>query len=66
MWFESAREILAYALSELERALKTRDDLLYRNVTDKVFLALVVAVNEYIRLKMGVTPKSLTASAESF
>jgi len=58
MGFESAREILTYALSELERALKTRDALLYRNAADKAFLALIVAVNEYIRIKMGVTPKS--------
>jgi len=58
MGFESAREILTYALSELERALKTRDTMLYRNAADKAFLALVIAVNEYIRIKMGVTPKS--------
>jgi len=58
MGFESAREILAYSISELERALKMRDTLLYRNAADKAFLALIVAVNEYIRIKMGVTPKS--------
>jgi len=56
--FESAREILAYAISELERALKTRDMLLYRNAADKAFLALIIAVNEYIRIKMGVIQKS--------
>ncbi len=56
--FETAREILSYAMEELERAEKLRDMLLYRNAADKAFLALIVAVNEYIRMVRGVVPES--------
>ena len=56
--FETAREILSYALEELDRAEKLRDMLLYRNAADKAFLALIVAINEYIRAVRGVVPKS--------
>ena len=55
---ETAREILGYAVEELERALKLNDFFLYRNAADKAFLALVVAVNEYLRARTGVTPRS--------
>ncbi len=56
--FETAREILGYAFEELERAEKLKDFLLYRNAADKAFLALIVAINEYIRIVKGVTPRS--------
>lgn len=58
MTFETAREILNYAREELERAEKLRDFLLYRNAADKAFLALIVAVNEYVRSVKGFVPKS--------
>ena len=56
--FETAREILSYAYEELERAEKLRDILLYRNAADKAFLALIVAINEYVRLIKGFVPRS--------
>ena len=56
--FETAREILGYAREELDKAEKLRDILLYRNAADKAFLALVVAINEYIRVIKGVVPRS--------
>ena len=56
--FETAKEILGYACEELEKAEKLRDVLLYRNAADKAFLALVIAINEYIQRVKGVTPKS--------
>ncbi len=56
--FETAREILDYAFEEFERAEKLKDFLLYRNAADKAFLALIVAINEYIRIVKGVTPRS--------
>ena len=56
--FETAREILGYAVEELERAEKLRDILLYRNAADKAFLALIVAINEYIRMVKGIVPKN--------
>ncbi len=56
--FETAKEILNYAYEELERAEKLRDILLYRNAADKAFLALIVAINEYVRLIRGFVPKS--------
>jgi hypothetical protein len=56
--FETAREILRYAWEELERAVRTRDVFLYRNAADKAFLALVVAVNEYLKAVVGVVPSS--------
>jgi acyl-CoA reductase-like NAD-dependent aldehyde dehydrogenase len=58
MSFELAKEILGYAKAELERALKTGDMLLYRNAADKAFLALVVAVNAYVKAIEGVEPTS--------
>ncbi len=54
--FESAKEILNYACEEFERSLKLRDMFLYRNAADKAFLALIIALNEYIRLKTGIIP----------
>ncbi len=56
--FETAREILGYAMEELERAEKLRDMLLYRNAADKAFLALIIAINEYIHAVKGITPKN--------
>ena len=56
--FETAREILDYARRELERAESLRDVFLYRNAADKAFLALVIAVNEYVRCVKGFTPRS--------
>lgn len=56
--FETAKEILGYAYEELDRAEKLRDILLYRNAADKGFLALIIAINEYIRISKGITPKS--------
>ena len=55
--FETAREIPSYAMEELDRAGKLRDILLYRDA-DKAFLALTVAINEYIRAVRGVVPRS--------
>jgi hypothetical protein len=56
--FETAREILDYAFEEFDRSQKLRDMILYRNAADKGFLALVVAINEYIYLVKGFVPRS--------
>ncbi|MEM4727880.1 MAG: hypothetical protein QXD04_06490 [Candidatus Bathyarchaeia archaeon] len=42
------RRILKYAEDEFDKAIKTRDILLYRNAVDKAFLAMIIAVNSYI------------------
>lgn len=54
--FGLAREVLRYADEELEKAVKLGD--IYRNAADKVFLALVIAVNAYIAAVEGVEPTS--------
>ncbi len=54
----TAEEILNYAEEEFEKALKTKDMLLYRNAVDKAFLSMIVAVNYYINRRLGVTPRS--------
>jgi secreted Zn-dependent insulinase-like peptidase len=59
--FGLAREVLRYAVEELEKAVKLGDIFLYRNAADKVFLALVIAVNAYIAAVEGV---ELTSHAE--
>jgi hypothetical protein len=56
--FELAREVLRYAREEFEKAVKLGDVFLYRNAADKAFLALVIAVNTYIRAVEGVEPAS--------
>jgi secreted Zn-dependent insulinase-like peptidase len=56
--FELAREVLNYAKEEFEEALKLNDFSLYRNVADNVFLALVIAVDAYIKVVEGVEPSS--------
>ena len=58
MSFELAREVLGYAKAELEKALRTGDMLLYRSAADKAFLALVIAVNAYVRAIGGAEPAS--------
>ena len=58
MSFPLAREILSYAVEEFEKALKLNDIYLYRNAADKAFLALVIAVNAYIKAVEGVEPAS--------
>ena len=58
MSLETAKEILKYAKEELNKALKINDVFLYRNAADKAFLALVVAVNTYIKSKEGIVPRS--------
>ncbi len=58
MSFPLAREILGYAVEEFEKALKLNDIYLYRNAADKAFLALVIAVNAYIKAVEGVEPAS--------
>lgn len=57
-WFDTAREVLNYAVEELERALRLGDMPLYRNAADKTFLALVIAINTYVKLVRGVVPRS--------
>jgi len=52
------REVLNYAKEEFEKALKLNDFFLYRNAADKVFLALVIAVDAYIKVVEGVEPSS--------
>ena len=54
----TAEEVLNYAEGEFEKAMKTKDMLLYRNALDKAFLSMIVAVNSYINRKLGITPKS--------
>ena len=54
----TAEEILEYAEEEFDKAIRTKDALLYRNAADKAFLAMIVAVNSYINRKLGITPKS--------
>jgi hypothetical protein len=56
--FELAREVFNYAKEEFEKALKLNDVFLYRNAADKVFLALVIAINAYIKAIEGVEPIS--------
>jgi hypothetical protein len=56
--FGLAREVLRGAVEELEKAVKLGGILLYRNAADKVFLALVIAVNAYIAAVEGVEPTS--------
>lgn len=51
---ELPREVLAYAKREFDDA-KLGYIFLYRNVADKAFLALVIAVNAYIRTIEGAT-----------
>lgn len=52
------RGVLRCAVEELEKAVKLGDIFLYRNAADKVFLALVIAVNAYIAAVEGVEPTS--------
>jgi len=54
----TAEEILNYAEEEFEKALKIKDILLYRNAADKAFLSMIIAVNSYIKRKLGVIPRS--------
>jgi exonuclease VII small subunit len=56
--FELAREVLNYAKEELEKALRLNDIFLYRNAADKAFLAMVIAINAYIKAIEGVEPTS--------
>ena len=56
--FELAREVFNYAKEEFEKALKLNDVSLYRNAANKVFLALVIAINAYIKAIEGVEPTS--------
>ncbi|MGC9009352.1 MAG: PaREP1 family protein, partial [Sulfolobales archaeon] len=56
--FETAKEILEYAFREFDRSEKLRDITLYRNAADKGFLALIVAINEYIYSIKGFVPRS--------
>jgi hypothetical protein len=56
--FRLARGVLRGAVEELEKAVKLGDILLYRNAAEKVFLALVIAVNAYIAAVEGVEPTS--------
>ncbi len=54
--FMSALEVLNYAKEELNKALRLKDMLLYRNAADKAFLALIIAINAFIYGKTGVIP----------
>jgi hypothetical protein len=47
----TAEEILKYAEEEFEKAIKTKDMILYRNAVDKAFLSMILAVNSYINRK---------------
>lgn len=49
MGFELAKEVLRYAKEEFEKAIKLNNIFLYRNAVDKSFLALVIAINSYIK-----------------
>ena len=54
----TAEEILGYAEEEFRKAVKTGDILLYRNAVEKAFLAMVLAVNSYIKMKLNIIAKS--------
>lgn len=54
----SALEVLNYAKEELDKALRLKDMLLYRNAADKAFLALIIAINAFIYGKTGVIPRN--------
>ncbi|ADN50810.1 PaREP1 family protein [Vulcanisaeta distributa] len=56
--FMSALEVLNYAKEELDKALRLKDMLLYRNAADKAFLALIIAINAFIYGKTGVIPRN--------
>jgi len=58
MSFELAKEILRYAREEFEKAIKLGDIFLYRNAADKAFLAMITAINAYIKAVEGVEPSS--------
>ncbi|MCF3653256.1 MAG: PaREP1 family protein [Aigarchaeota archaeon] len=54
----TAEEILGYAEEEFRKAVKTGDILLYRSAVEKAFLAMVLAVNSYIKMKLNIIAKS--------
>ncbi len=54
----TAEEVLKYAEKEFEKAVKTRDAMLYRNAVDKAFLSMILAVNSYINRKLKIMPRS--------
>ncbi len=57
--FMSALEVLNYAKEELNKALRLKDMLLYRNAADKAFFALIIAINAFIYGKTGgVIPRN--------
>lgn len=64
---ETAKEILLYAIEEFGKALKLEDVMIYRNTADKAFLALIIAINEYIRvIKWVFTPRSHSERRKMF
>ena len=52
----TAEEVLHYAEEEFDKAMKTKDMLLYRNALDKAFLSMIIAINSYINRRLGITP----------
>jgi len=54
----TAEEVLKYAEEEFEKAIRTKDIMLYRNAVDKAFLSMILAVNSYINRKLKVIPRS--------
>jgi hypothetical protein len=46
----TAEEILNYAEEEFRKAVKIWNILLYRNAVEKAFLAMILAVNSYIKM----------------
>lgn len=49
---------LVTAEEEFEKAVKTRDTILYRNAVGRAFLSMVITVNFYIYRKLNATSKS--------
>jgi hypothetical protein len=54
----TAEEILNYAEEEFRKAVKTGDTLLYRNAVEKAFLAMILAVNSYIKMRLNIIARS--------
>jgi len=53
---EVAREILQMASEELERGRRLNQNFLLRNAADKAFLAVVQAVNDVAKARLGKIP----------
>jgi len=54
----TAEEILNYAEEEFRKTVKTGGIPLYRNAVEKAFLAMILAVNSYIKMRLNIIARS--------